>query len=190
MRKILLSSAMSISLVAIANAESVDTCRIIANDADRLACYDALFGVDLSVGQTDTNIGKGEVSKSQATLQPNVPTANASIRNNETSVSEDALVTDTLNNTTDANAVDEFGLFKKREDKSPQEIKAVVISVDSNTSGRRKISLDSGQVWLEVENSSVRIKESESARIRKGMFGTFYLSIGDSRRSVKVKRIK
>ncbi|GAA61005.1 hypothetical protein P20652_2879 [Pseudoalteromonas sp. BSi20652] len=148
------------------NVQALQACSFIENDFNRLLCYDnTIAGKSLT---------KPTITK---TLTP--PTAN-----NVPQVVAAAPI--------QAKAkADNFGLEHKEDHtEKDSEIKAIITSVDKAPYGELIITLDNNQKWRQIGSDSMRLKESDSITISRGVFNSFLLSKDSQNRSIRVKRTK
>lgn len=86
---------------------------------------------------------------------------------------------------------DDFGLeHKKDQTEKDSEIKAAVTSVDKAPYGELIITLDNNQKWRQIGSDSMRLKESDTVTITRGVFNSFLLRKDGQNRSIRVKRTK
>lgn len=154
------------SCYAIAGSSNADSCRSLASDVDRLACYDVLFprGTDLTgapIAVTEAaptpgrrplpgavdEFGLASIQRCDATGNPCPPKPSASIS-------------------------------------------AVVIDVQSDLNEKFVVSLDNGQAWRQIEiDPRSRPLKGATITIRRGALGS-YLLITANRFATHVRRIR
>ena len=79
----------------------------------------------------------------------------------------------------------------KEEKAARERILGVVASISERPDGKRLITLDNGQEWLETDNSNLRIIETgDTAAITKSRFGGFRLSVDARRGYMAVRRLQ
>jgi len=86
---------------------------------------------------------------------------------------------------------EDFGLeHKENHTEKDSEIKAAVTSVDKAPYGELIITLDNNQKWRQIGSDSMRLKESDTVTITRGVFNSFLLRKDGQNRSIRVKRTK
>lgn len=144
------------------NTQALKACSFIENDFNRLLCYD------------NTMAGKS-LTKPTVTQKLTAPS---------TSTSTPAVAV------VDA-PKDDFGLEHKQDKKNKEsEIKATITSVEKALYGELIITLNNNQKWRQIGSDSIRLKESDSVTITRGVFNSFLLSKDGQNRSIRVKRTK
>ncbi|ALQ09606.1 MULTISPECIES: hypothetical protein [Pseudoalteromonas] len=172
MKKQLLSLLVLLSAPTFAaqteiNTQALQACSFIENDFNRLLCYD------------NTIAGKSLTKPSVAkVLAP--PTTNTNV----------PIPTPTQKAPSVANA-DDFGLEHKEVHKEKDtEIKATITSIEKAAYGELIINLDNDQQWRQIGSDSMRLKESDTVVITRGVFNSFLLKKANQNRSIRVKRTK
>ncbi|HEX7374926.1 MAG TPA: hypothetical protein VF277_08120 [Steroidobacteraceae bacterium] len=152
---------------AVAAAGDAASCTTIAEDAARLSCYDAAFGMPRATSRPRQASASEAASPATATAAATSTTAGA----------------------------ENFGLSQERVAASQGEattITAKVVSVASIAEpGRWSVTLDNGQVWeqRETTNSSLRPRPGATVTIRKASLGSYLLSM-PNRGTSRVRRVK
>ncbi|HLT89672.1 MAG TPA: hypothetical protein VKZ85_01915 [Woeseiaceae bacterium] len=137
-------------------------CAGLEDDAERLACYDRAVGREIAGRTAQAPEATDGVPESARAPAAAEPAA----------------------------AVAGFGLPTERKE-GIREISATVERITVRANGERIFTLDNGQVWVEDSPTrSVRVKEGDTVRIRAGLFNSFRLSVGESRRSTAVDRAR
>jgi hypothetical protein len=156
-----------------AEAAAVPGCAQIAADAERLACYDLLFGSPARTGQAEPSFN-GQAVSSLAVAAPTTASAVAP------SVEDERR---------------QFGLSeadKRRNENlpaAPDSISVTIESVSRRPTGEQIFRTQEGQTWVEVEPSSrLRVQPGETVTIRKAALGSYVL-VTSSRVGAKVKRL-
>jgi hypothetical protein len=149
-------------------------CQNETSESARLACYDrkaAESQVERGAADTPQEMTKNPVQPAASTPTSAEPAS-------------------------DAARVDEFGTSARvrQENESGDdeldEIRAVIVDIDTRRYGNRVITLDNGQVWVEESaKKSVRLEPGDEVRIKAGVLGSFKL-FGANNRSTRVDRIK
>ena len=144
------------------NTQALKACSFIENDFNRLLCYD------------NTMAGK-PLTKSTVTQKLTDPSAS---KNTPTVAAVEG-------------PKDDFGLEHKQDKKNKEsEIKATITSVEKALYGELIITLSNNQKWRQIGSDSIRLKESDSVTITRGVFNSFLLSKDGQNRSIRVKRTK
>jgi hypothetical protein len=139
---------------------SLTDCSSIANDGERLACFDTL--VSLSARQSIVTV---------TTVEPLI-VDNKPFKQNQ--VDEFA----------------KEHLKKTREQQGPSSILATVSKVKQLLRGQWLIYLENGQKWQQTDTAKIKLKIGHKVRLKKGALGAVYLYSEGSNRSIKVKRLK
>lgn len=165
----LLSSA-SVALGAVQG----HPCAAVAQDAERLACYDKAFGrspQSTADGKPTAVAAGGAVATATA-----VPTVDPVLKaQREFGLSA-----------TGKRALDE----NKVAPPAPESLTATVTSVSRRPTGEQAFILDNGQIWLETESSTaVQTQPGDIVTVRKGALGS-YLLVTPKKVATHVRRIK
>ncbi|MFT5775126.1 hypothetical protein [Hyphomonas sp.] len=165
-----LSAIAAICLVSMpALAEDVSTddvyaCVGISTDAERLACYDAAVGrlkAAEDAGEV-TTITRSEVEK------VNRDSFGFSIRS--------------------LPSLPSLALKKNGgSDKELDEITTGVTSVRMDSAGRLRVTLDNGQVWVQIDDKSTRASNQTEARIYSAALGSYKMKL-DGGLAFRVRR--
>jgi len=154
----------------------LDTCRALANDGDRLACYDRAAGRILA---QDAAPEPAPVAALPAAAAP-VAAATAAAPT--------------------AGAEDTFGRERvlaaeetKRQEQQTRaigELSAIATDIDTRMDGLMTITLDNGQVWRQTRPDSMfRLKAGDRIKIQPGAMKSFILS-GPTNKSTRVSRVQ
>lgn len=157
---------------------TLGSCRALADDGERLACYDRAAGRILAQSDAPTATRAAPASAAPVIAAP-APAAAA--------VPSPA-------------AADNFGRERvqaaeaaKRQEQQTREIgelSATVTDIDTRMDGLMTITLDNGQVWRQTRPDSMfRLKTGDSIRIQPGAMKSFILS-GPGNRSTRVSRVQ
>ncbi|MEG3759647.1 hypothetical protein CWC11_17110 [Pseudoalteromonas sp. S3178] len=174
MKKQLLSLLVLLSAPTVTaqeiNVQALQACSFIENDFNRLLCYD------------NTVAGKPLTKPSEKkTLTPPKPVANIT-----PNVSAPVAA---VTASAPAAKGDDFGLEHKEITKDKDEnITALVSSVKKAPYGELIISLDNSQEWRQIGSDSLKLKESDTVVISRGVFNSFLLRKDGQNRSIRVKR--
>ena len=176
--------------------EAIDqaiACRDIVDDLERLKCLDAAAET-LSV----TRIIREKLAADEAQQeQDNFGLARVD-RNDKDNDLEKAANKDLP---ILAEIEEEFGAEdipeqrKKKEEKRLKSITAKIAEIRINPFGKVTLTLENGQVWrqLDSEGKNLRFKEGDqlyTARIKRGLIGSYRLTIPELKRTIRVNRIK
>ena len=154
-------SAPTFSAQSDINTQALKACSFIENDFNRLLCYD------------NTMAGK-PLTQSTVTQKVTAPTT----ATNVPVVAVEA-------------PKEDFGLeHKENHTEKDSEINASVTSVDKAPYGELIITLDNNQKWRQIGSDSMRLKESDTVTITRGVFNSFLLRKDGQNRSIRVKRTK
>lgn len=69
------------------------------------------------------------------------------------------------------------------------QIEAAVTEVRVSASGKLSVSLDNGQIWRQLDNSRLRLKNGEAVVIREASLGSFQLEKKSGSRKIRMKRV-
>lgn len=160
---LLFLAATAICTPALAQNDGVPRCQGLAEPAARLACYDSLF-------------------PPRAAPAPNPP---------QTSAATAAPAASSAPAAPPSEAVAQFGLPQKAK---PTEIETIESTVAANFTGwgpNDRIRLQNGQVWEVVDGSSGTITpDMRRVKVRRGLFGAFFLDFEGLTKSPKVRRLQ
>jgi hypothetical protein len=153
-----------VSLPALAEDVSTDdvyACAGITTDVDRLACYDTAVGrlkVAEEAGEV-TTITRAEVEK---------------VKRESFGFSIPSLPSLALRKSGDG-------------DKDLDEVTLAVKSVSKDGSGRWRVRLENGQVWVQTDDKGVHAKNVKEARIYSAAFGSYKMKL-DGGLAFRVRR--
>lgn len=163
--------------------DELRVCRGLADDAARLACYDA--AVDRS---RNNSAGRPAAASQQATAAAPAEPAPTVIA----ATAAGAAAT--------TSQIDQEDLFGKSGDELQRTVEAATGSeqLDNLTATVTKlqkfgydkvlITLDNGQVWKQVDASSLRLRVGDAVDIERASLGSFMLRKQGSKRSMRVSR--
>jgi hypothetical protein len=159
-------------------------CAAIVDDRARLACYDSLFGKPVASAP----------AAAPATASAATPSV-AGPASSGTSAATAAAPTTAA--ATDPEA--DFGLTEaakrarepeQSKEELPDSITGTVAKVGQRPAGELVVTLDSGQVWTQVEvDVRARIAVGDTVTIKKAALGSFLL-VTASRYATRVRRVK
>lgn len=151
---------------------SLLACRDIADDSERLECFDqAVAGIDESALASIGALKEDEIAAAEPALSP-----------------EERFGREDLQEAKEERRKDE-----KKELKS---LAAKVVEIAQNRRGKYVVVLDNGQVWrqLKADTNSLLIPSSDdeeiSVEIKRRFLGAHVLSLVGDNRSIRVERIK
>lgn len=153
--------------------DSLQSCRAVADNAARLACYDALADA-------------ARVPAAAAKLAPPLTTA----RPAPTAMAATAVATAPVAVPARTGEA-AFGLPEPRR---PDAVDAVESALPASFGGwgpNSRIKLANGQVWKVVDGSSVVLPEGpRKVSVKRGALGSFYLDIEGLKTSPRVMRVE
>jgi len=144
-----------------ASTEDVYACAGISTDAERLACYDA------AVGRLKAAEDAGEVT---TITRSEVET----VKRDSFGFSIPSLPTLALKKSGGS-------------DEELDEITTGVTSVRMDSAGRLRVTLDNGQVWVQIDDKSTRARNQAEARIYTAALGSYKMKL-DGGRAFRVRR--
>ena len=151
--------------VQAADGDVAAECVGIAAADERLACFDAAYGV---------------APKAPGTTAATLPAA--------------AAATPAITDTTAATAVKpseaDFGRQKSKAELEGESISSAVVSVDKDAYGKRIFELENGQVWRQTESDHFRAKPGDVVEVRHGTFGSYKLSVDGESYWTRVRRVE
>jgi hypothetical protein len=104
----------------------------------------------------------------------------------------------TVDSTSEAEVVDEFGMTaelaskdpEKEADESLKELTAVVVALRKRPHGEQVVTLENGQVWTQSHaEAGLLIREGDTVTIQRGLFGSYRIT-GRGKKSFAVERIE
>jgi hypothetical protein len=155
-------------LLGVPVAVSAQECAEIEDSAERLACYDARHATSPGAAEEDA------VAPQPANDSPPVPAE--APREAESAAPVAAAVPD------------EFG--KEEPLDTPKEYIEATIAEVSKSGLVYYLHLDNGQVWREVEDSTLRFREGRKVTITEGILGSYDLQMEGQNKIVKVRRVR
>jgi hypothetical protein len=136
-------------------------CSEIEDDQERLACYDA--------GNRTAAPGSQREAPAPAEELASPPTSESS-------------------SPVEARAPEQFGT-KESEEEPKEYIEGTIVKIEESAN-RHYLLLDNGQVWREIEDSTLRFKEGRKVTITEGILNSYDLKMEGQNKIVKVKRLK
>ena len=154
-------------------ADDFMACGEIAADAERLACYDAVYH-----------------SRSETVLAAPAATSPIAEQARPSSAAGEPEAT-AASGERAPSAEDRFGLPREPDPDELTVLRSSLVRVSKASSGRAAFHLENGQVWAQSESHRARIPEPPlDVEIRPGRFGAFFMQLGDKGVLVKVKRVR
>jgi len=145
-----------------ASTAAIYACANTANDAERLACYDA------AVGRLQAAEAAGDVA---LVSREDVREAQ---RSNFGLMLPNLTIPGFGNGGDDTNRIDTVAF--------------PIASVERDVRDRVVVTLDNGQVWRQTDQKTFSIKDKEEAEIRRGALGSFFIKL-DGGRAFRAERI-
>ncbi len=167
-----LGLGLSLSHVAMADglSDGLKTCRTIGDVTARASCYDRI--VDTLPPTPKAPVAATPSAVGTAVQRPATPPPVA--QTPEQRFGEKDLP------------------VKKRlaeEEQAPDELLLKVTGVRNDQAGYGTFTLENGQVWRQVESSSLRVSNGARVKIKSGTLGAYYLSLESGNKSFRVKRV-
>ena len=82
-----------------------------------------------------------------------------------------------------------FGLDKVIEPKDKVEkITSVISAIQKTPYGKLIVTLESGQVWRQTNNTTLRLKRGQEVYVEEGALGSYFLGKESSNKRIRVKR--
>lgn len=155
----------------------LDTCRLLANDGERLACYDRAAGRILAQAAAPEP-APAPAATAPAAAAPAAATAAASTPDAEDNFGRERAL------------AAEEAKRQEQQARAAGELSAAVAGIDTRMDGLMTITLDNGQVWRQNRPDSMfRLKVGDPVRIQPGSLKSFILS-GPGNRSTRVTRVQ
>ena len=151
-------------------------CRAVADNAARLACYDALADQLPKAANPET--------AAREAVAPEAKSVASAVVSQPAPAAQPVAIVATQ---TPA----EFGLERQAQQAQIESIQSRIVGAFRGWEAKSKITLENGQVWQIADGTrGVYSLESPAVTIERGVFGTFFLKIDGVNRSPKVKRLK
>ncbi|MDC8832166.1 hypothetical protein [Alteromonas gilva] len=206
MNKSALLIVVSLVVLSASNAQAetlqqaIAACKRIANDSQRLNCFDALVisgeqsvkkqaAVEAPplVRQRSEKSAAADVAASRTPVSAPTPQNNSNRRAAPPAQSREAV---TQNTPAQSDKVSEFGLAPKKPVDQIERIASVIASIEDGPRDTRYVHLQDGSVWKQTDSTRMRLKEGQEVYVERGALGAFYLSRENVNRRIKVKRIQ
>ncbi len=179
------------------NLATAEVCTQIADDEERLACFDATracAAIGSDTGRIDcfdsaySGAGSSDIRVGDANVPEHLPVASDSAVDQSTpeGLADDDKTPDAAMRSASYEELSEERAFDARD----ENVEATIIEVATSALKIDFLRLDNGQVWRETENSRTRFKAGQKVGIQEGIFGSHNLTIEGSDKIVKVTRVK
>jgi len=180
MRNNLSSLLAGLTLVVCASTQayslpgSVARCRTLADDSQRLACYD----------QAVEALANTPAAPSKSALQPAVAAKSAA-------KPQPPVAAKPVQPSTDASFGKEHlkKAAKPVESQQPERLESQVTKVSKDAYKKSLVSLANGQVW-KMADKQLKVKAGDTIYIKRGMLSAYYLGKPGVNKTVRVKRLK
>jgi len=165
MKGILLASLLFAQSASLAE-ETWITCRQIVDIALRVACYDDYVDTRLPMKSSDSAETSEPPELAESTTTPDAESLFGA-------------------NDAEAKRIVEMSLAIEQIDN----IIMTVTDVQESATRRLTVTLESGQVWQQLDDKRLHIKTGETVTIRKASLGSFLMEKNSGSRAIRVKRI-
>lgn len=174
MRRVLLSAFLVLSSAAGAQ-DALIKCRAIANNAERLACYDAIA------------VDSPRAPAASASGRP----AAASAPNAASAATNNAAATAAPSHSPALPATATFGLTQRSPDADIKAVDTEIVGTFDGWGPSTRIRLRNGQTW-QIDDGSTGVCGCTNPKVRvsRGLFGVFYLEIEGKGHAPKVRRVE
>lgn len=166
-------------------------CARIANDVQRLSCYDRLATELIELGHSSLDVASAG-SGSPATVAEQSEAAPASAAAGDSA--PEAPSVSTGGGAAAVAATEQgFGLERVEEaqDKDVKMIQSRYVGDFTGWDGKTTFPLENGQVWQQIESGRMAWNASNPMiTIKRGFMGSYMLSVEGVNKTVRVKRIK
>lgn len=176
------AAALILVLVAAAPLRAADdaalrACRGIADDARRLACYDALAGAP------DTKPASTPQSPTTSAVAAPAPAAAAATPANPSAPSPEELF---------GRDAAQSGEIIRQAAGIPQldRLRTRITAVAEDPAGKAIVTMANGQVWNQIDRPPARLAPGEEIEIRRAAMGSFLLVRDAGGRGIRVRRIR
>jgi len=179
---------MAFSVTALSSngfANEWTKCRAVVEDAERLACYDLLVDTNNAKRVERKNQSSEDVVSVETTA---VPVAAKSTKEVELATSNSSPTEKVEKLHTEQT----FGMERKiAESEQLDEIHTSFEGEFTGWEAKQEFALANGQVWKIADGSTGYHRISNpKIRIKRGVFGVFFMTIEGLNKSPKVKRVK
>jgi hypothetical protein len=162
-----LAFALAFTVTSAVGEGRAAACARIESTAERLACYDAAFGVQADTQQPTAD----EVADDPGVAASAATAAGAAAQ---------------------SNAPDEadFGFTKPKSETEGESLTSAISGLSKDAYKRLVFELENGQVWRQIEYKRLSVDVGDVAVIRHGSFSSYKLYIGDTKRWTRVRRVQ
>lgn len=170
-----------------AAGDSPQLCAAIGDDAERLACYDRIFRAPAVTAPAAAKAASTTVGAAATTAV--APASTAVVAPAAATAVAPAAAT----------PPDDFGLTEaakrardpeRAKDENSESVTATVAAVARRPAGELLVTLDSGQVWTQVDvDQRARVSAGDTVTIKRGALSS-YLLVTESRYATRVRRVK
>lgn len=163
----------------------LDACRSLANDGERLACYDRAAGRILAEAPPPQ---PAPIAAASAAVAPAAAVPAAATTAAATAAASNPGPSDNFGRERVLAA--EEAKRQEQQTREIGELSANVTDIDTRMDGLMTITLDNGQVWRQTRPDSMfRLKTGDRIQIQPGAMKSFILS-GPGNRSTRVSRVQ
>lgn len=162
---------LALTLPAEAPAEELRTCRDLTDDRARLACYDAV----VDRGRKGEDRGPDSITEKVTAAAPAEPGAT------EVNLSQEDLFGKSSKEV-------ERAVAKATETERIDSLSATVTRLQEYGYDKVLITLDNGQVWKQIDVSSLRLRVGDTVDIERAALGSFMLRKQGNNRRMRVSR--
>jgi hypothetical protein len=168
-------------------------CTEIANDKQRLSCFDAVFKPVAKEPQ------KRPMPFEKNPMPPEAPTSPPVDLQTDGPKATESKTTETKPEAVEAksapkDAVQKFGAeHLKTESEKETELEVVTFTIEKvglTLRKQQRFYFTNGQIWENKTSKQLRVEAGDEVQIKDGALSAFYLSKVDGNRSVRVKRVK
>lgn len=156
--------------------QKLQECRGLADDTQRLACFDDV--ADSTTSSSKTTTAKAPPAPThdapEKAAEPVANAASAQAAQPEQPVQPTA----------------DFGMEQQQRQQLADRLSATVTKVEKNRRGKLTLTLDNEMVWRQTDDGYFRVRADDAVTIERGVLGVFYLGREGVNRRIKVERIK
>ena len=198
-------SAAALALPGAASAQmtdGLDACAAIANDAERLACFDAVLRVRASQPAAPATVSRPTVTRpiTNSAIAAPAPAVATPAKNKPGLLGRMGRVVGIGDKAPDT--VENFGRDFEEERETDalamvqdNEVSMPIARVTTFDTVKRRFYFSNGQVWEQTTATDARIEEGRPpagtyATIERSGFGGFKMSLNGKKRRFKVKRVR
>ncbi len=178
-------------------------CAALGDDQARLACYDGIFRAgDTAAMPQATAVSSGKSAAGVAAESTTAGVATASTAAEAAGLSTVAVggaVVAAPSPVPAADPLADFGLTpaqqhsldpeRPAEPRAPESVTGTVAKVGYTASGKMAVTLENGQVWIQIDTGKPRVRGGDAVTIKRGALGSFLL-VSPSGMATRVRRVK